>query len=132
MIGAPYEGDGAIYVFRGSKDGLKPQYSQRITPSLMQQFFEDVAPVKSFGYSLDGGLDFDQNDYPDIMVGAFASNKLIALLTRPVVNIKVSATKYPTELLDPGAKQCGKNGKPLNCIELNVCFAYEHAIRESS
>lgn len=27
-VGAPYEGDGAIYIYLGSKDGIVEQYSQ--------------------------------------------------------------------------------------------------------
>lgn len=29
-IGAPYEGDGAVYIYLGSKEGLIPEYSQVI------------------------------------------------------------------------------------------------------
>jgi hypothetical protein len=27
-VGAPYEGNGAVYIFNGGKDGINPEYSQ--------------------------------------------------------------------------------------------------------
>lgn len=60
IIGAPYEdGDtGAVYVYSGGPGGLSREYSQRI--SLAQTH----AGIRTFGFSLVGGVDVDSNGYP--------------------------------------------------------------------
>lgn len=54
-VGAPYEGDGAVYIFHGSPSGLKTDFSQRIYTSDLPS----ASPLKTFGYSLSGGEDLD-------------------------------------------------------------------------
>ena len=74
-VGAPYEGRGAVYIFRGQDNaqGVDMEYSQRI-------YADDlVAPsehLHSFGYALSGGIDMDDNGYPDLAVGSFESDKV--------------------------------------------------------
>ena len=43
--------------------------------------------TSTFGYSLAGGYDLDKNDYPDFVVGAYQSNKVVVMRSRPVVTI---------------------------------------------
>lgn len=75
-VGAPYDGPhgrGAVYIYHGSPDGPLEKYSQVI-------FAEDVAGiglVSTFGFSVSGGIDLDGNMYPDLVVGAYESNKAI-------------------------------------------------------
>lgn len=79
-VGAPYDGPkgrGAVYIFHGSKNGLREKPSQII-------YSEDVshsrfAPVSTFGFSLSGGIDLDGNLYPDLAVGAYESNMAYVL-----------------------------------------------------
>ena len=76
-MGAPYEGDGAVYIFRGqdSATGIEmsegePMYSQRIYASDLTS-----APgLTSFGYALVAGMDMDGNEYPDLAVGSYESD----------------------------------------------------------
>jgi hypothetical protein len=72
-VGAPYDGKGAVYIYHGSAKGVRKKYSQVILA-------EDIVPQPSrapqtFGFSLTGGLDLDGNQYPDMAVGAYLSNK---------------------------------------------------------
>lgn len=75
-VGAPYDGPqgrGAVYIYHGSIDGPLEKHSQVI-------FAEDVSgigPVSTFGFSVSGGIDLDGNMYPDLVVGAYESNKAI-------------------------------------------------------
>jgi Integrin alpha/FG-GAP repeat len=123
-VGAPYEGNGAVYIFRGSPRGLIADYSQRIAAS-------DFAGVQlgAFGASLAGGADLDNNGYPDLAVGAFASDTLVVLRARPVVNIETEMTTVP-QLIDPQQKTCPKDGSANICFELKVCFRFTAEPRE--
>lgn len=75
-VGAPYDGednDGAVYIYLGSSKGVRKEYSQVI-------FAEDLTPgptgaLTTFGFSITGGLDLDNNEYPDMAVGAYLSGK---------------------------------------------------------
>lgn len=74
VVGAPYDGPnerGAVYVFHGSAKGVQTKYSQVI-------YAEEVnvligKNVETFGFSVSGGIDLDNNDYPDMAVGAYLS-----------------------------------------------------------
>lgn len=73
-VGAPYDGPngrGAVYIFHGSKNGPLPKASQVI-------FAEDLSGTEhmsTFGFSISGGIDLDGNQYPDMVVGAYDSNR---------------------------------------------------------
>ena len=74
IVGAPFEGQGCVYVFRGSARGLHVDYSQRIAAAdlpLTASLPPGPPGLSAFGYSLSAGLDVDDNGYPDLAVGAF-------------------------------------------------------------
>ncbi|CAG2059731.1 unnamed protein product, partial [Timema podura] len=75
-VGAPYDGPnerGAVYIFHGSASGAMEKHSQII-------FAEDIqATLSTFGFSLSGGVDLDENEYPDIVVGAYESDTAVFL-----------------------------------------------------
>ena len=75
-VGAPYggsEGEGVVYVYRGSKVGVREKADQVIAG-------RDVRNnLQSFGFSLAGGVDMDGNEYPDLVVGAAHSNQAVML-----------------------------------------------------
>lgn len=59
--------------------------------------------VKTFGYSLSGGLDMDGNHYPDLLVGSLADMAVLFRsappplpgLGAPVPNLGKSALSFP-------------------------------------
>ena len=73
-VGAPYEGNGAVYIFRGQDNerGFAEEYSQR----LYADDLRTAGELTSFGYSLSGGVDMDDNGYPDLAIGSFQSDKV--------------------------------------------------------
>ena len=77
-MSSPYEGNGAVYIFHGSSEGIITEPVQRITADELLT----ARPLKSFGFSLAGNVDMDNNGYPDLMVGAYESNKALLLRTR--------------------------------------------------
>ncbi len=69
---SPVSITGAVYIYLGSKTGVRKRYSQRITAE--QIFGVSGAHLTTFGFSLSGGLDLDNNLYPDLAVGAYESD----------------------------------------------------------
>ena len=94
IIGAPYEGRGAVYLYQGSAQGLRTRPSQVIKA-------EDVPsqPLVTFGYSLSGGLDMDLNNHSDVLVGAYQSDSVVILRARPVIDIITWFGEYTSKLL---------------------------------
>lgn len=65
-IGSPYEDNGVVYIHMGDrKNGLKTKPDQIIKAESLPRV------IKTFGYSLSGGMDLDANGYPDLLVGAY-------------------------------------------------------------
>ena len=60
VVGSPFDGSdgrGAVYVFNGSPEGLRPTASQVIEASTIDD------RLVTFGYSMSGGTDLDNNGY---------------------------------------------------------------------
>ncbi|KAG5899741.1 hypothetical protein JTB14_006079 [Gonioctena quinquepunctata] len=114
-IGAPYENEiGAVYVFLGSQNGLNEEPSQVIRKK----------QVKTLGYSLSGGMDMDSNGYPDLLVGAFESEKVLLFKTRPIIDIRIEIKS--DELKNINASKKGCNALPQNnftCFSFFSCFS---------
>lgn len=122
-VGAPYDGPrsrGAVYVLLGSKAGLILDYSQII-------YAEDVRDdnILTFGWSLSGGLDMDENNYNDLLVGAYSSDRVVMLRARPVVNVTavLSTSKDSINLED---RDCTlSDNSRAYCVTVKVCLAYD-------
>lgn len=119
IVGAPFEGSGAVYVFRGSPAGLHVEYCQRIAATDLSA----RQPLSAFGYSLSAGADVDENGYPDVVVGAFQSDAVVVLRSRPVVNVMTTLRAYP-KVIDPKVTQCRRDGLPYNCFKLQACLRF--------
>ncbi|RVE41443.1 hypothetical protein evm_013906, partial [Chilo suppressalis] len=86
VIGAPWEdnGAGAVYIYRGSEDGLRAQYTQRI----------HAEGAKSFGIAVSKGYDVDNNECNDIAVGAHNSGTVHLYRSVPTIQV-LSSIKLP-------------------------------------
>lgn len=121
-IGAPYtEEGGTVYVYLGSRDGIRKDPVQIISASDL--------PVEgrirsTFGYSLSGGMDLDQNDYPDLLVGAYESNAVALLRGRPIVNI-ITTVKGRLKNINPFEDSCEDDpASKLVCFPFEACFRF--------
>ena len=121
-VGAPFEGDGVVYIFRGSRKGLIPKYSQRIMPSNLNLPIQ-VSPMQSFGYSLSGGNDMDNNGYPDLVIGSYKSDHIVMLRSRPVVHVHANFSSEPHRI-SHHERQCPHDGHPFICFKLKVCLKF--------
>ncbi|XP_029428512.1 integrin alpha-3 [Rhinatrema bivittatum] len=110
-VGAPFEGSGKVYIFHSSSQGLREKPRQVIDGKDL-----GVSAIQTFGYSLSGGLDVDDNSYPDLLVGSLA-NRIALLRSRPVINIRHTFEVTP-KVVDPS--KCTLD----SCIVVKVCFSY--------
>ncbi|XP_013145941.1 PREDICTED: integrin alpha-PS2-like [Papilio polytes] len=122
-VGAPYGGEngkGVVYIYHGGEDGIAEKYSQAITA-------EEISPsLTTFGFSLSGGVDLDDNHYTDLAVGAYKSDSVVFLKSRPVVKV-MAAVKFTgtTKLISMTEKNCRlSNGTQVSCAHLMYCLSY--------
>ncbi|KAM6153942.1 integrin alpha-7 isoform 6-T6 [Erethizon dorsatum] len=111
-VGAPFDGDGKVFIYHGSSLGVV------IKPS--QVLEGEAVGIKSFGYSLSGGLDVDGNHYPDLLVGSLADTMLL-FRARPVLHVAHEVFIAP-RVIDLEQPNCA--GGHSVCVDLRICFSY--------
>ncbi|XP_051968870.1 integrin alpha-3b [Xyrauchen texanus] len=109
-VGAPFHDSGKVYIWMGGKKGIANESSQVIEGKSL-----GPSGFQTFGYSLNGGMDMDGNDYPDILVGSL-DDRIALLRARPVIHLSKNLTVepkivIPSQCVDP-------------CIKVKVCFWY--------
>ncbi|KAJ3608110.1 hypothetical protein NHX12_025160 [Muraenolepis orangiensis] len=113
-VGAPFHETGKVYIWMGSMKGILDQYSQVIEGKSVGD-----GKFKTFGYSLNGGMDMDDNSYPDLLVGSL-DDRIALLRTRPVIHLRIKEFTMNPNIVDP--KKCPADSKA--CIRAKVCFTY--------
>ncbi|CAJ1080794.1 integrin alpha-3 [Xyrichtys novacula] len=111
-VGAPFHDTGKVYIWMGSKEGVSEEPSQVIEGKSVGN-----GGFKTFGYSLNGGMDMDGNNYPDILVGSL-DDRMALLRARPVIHLTRNFTVGP-EIVDPN--QCTGN---TPCIKATLCVSF--------
>ncbi|XP_064017861.1 integrin alpha-4 isoform X1 [Pogoniulus pusillus] len=117
-IGAPQEDDlkGAIYIYNGREDGIRPSFSQRI------QGHQVSNSLSMFGQSIASGVDADNNGYQDVAVGAFLSDSAVVLRAKPVIIVEASLKHLNS--VNRTNLNCMENDQPAVCMNLKICFTY--------
>ncbi|KAI4457290.1 integrin alpha [Holotrichia oblita] len=119
-VGAPYEGGGSIYIYLGGKDGLNLKPSQKL------KAVPDV--IKTFGYSLSGGLDMDGNGYPDLLVGAYSEDLILLYKTRPIIDIDITINSNELKHLNTSKPGCEADPRSNStCFSFYSCFSISSA-----
>lgn len=123
-VGAPYDGPnghGAVYIFMGRKSGgLHTEPDQVIYAEQIQG-----ESLRSFGFSLSGGVDLDGNQYPDLLVGDYQADRAVLFRTRPVVNVTTSLAFQPEHFnLDEKTCLLPESGTSVSCITVHYCVKY--------
>ncbi|XP_040088785.1 integrin alpha-7 isoform X7 [Oryx dammah] len=111
-VGAPFDGDGKVFIYHGNSLGVVTKPSQVLEG--------EAVGIKSFGYSLSGGLDVDGNHYPDLLVGSL-DDTAVLFRARPVLHVSHEVSILP-RAIDLEQPNCA-NGH-LVCMDLRVCFSY--------
>ncbi|XP_058413978.1 integrin alpha-7 isoform X3 [Diceros bicornis minor] len=111
-VGAPFDGDGKVFIYHGSSLGVVVKPSQVLKG--------EAVGIKSFGYSLSGSLDVDGNHYPDLLVGSLADTAVL-FRARPVLHVSHEVFIAP-RTIDLEQPNCA--GGHSVCVDLRVCFSY--------
>uniref|UniRef100_A0A3B3VJV1 Integrin subunit alpha 7 n=1 Tax=Poecilia latipinna TaxID=48699 RepID=A0A3B3VJV1_9TELE len=100
-VGAPFDGDGKVFIYRGSDAGIETKPAQ----VLDGHDFD----VTRFGYSISGGLDIDDNHYPDVVVGSL-NDSVVLFRSCPVIHV-VREVSIDPQNIDLDQKNCkGRDG----------------------
>uniref|UniRef100_A0A5F9C4Y9 Integrin subunit alpha 3 n=1 Tax=Oryctolagus cuniculus TaxID=9986 RepID=A0A5F9C4Y9_RABIT len=114
-VGAPFEGLGKVYIYHSSSGGLLRQPQQVIHGENL-----GLPGLSTFGYSLSGQMDVDENFYPDLLVGSL-SDRIVLLRARPVINILHRTLVARPAVLDPALCTA------TSCVQVELCFAYNQS-----
>lgn len=117
-VGAPHEKFGNVYIYYGSRNGLRSEPGQIISGN-------SFSPAKtSFGFSF-SSYDLDGNKYDDLIVGAFESSSIVYLPARPVVKMSSELTFNP-EYVTLERQDCDlpSSGTKVSCSKLKYCLTY--------
>ncbi|KAK7874238.1 hypothetical protein R5R35_006277 [Gryllus longicercus] len=79
-VGAPYEGNGVVYIYYGRSTGLKGPHQRIPAEDLYKN-------LRGFGISFSGQITTAGNYYNGIAVGSFLSGHAVILRTLPVVTV---------------------------------------------
>ncbi|KAK1172316.1 integrin alpha-9-like isoform X1 [Acipenser oxyrinchus oxyrinchus] len=117
-IGAPKEEDfaGAVYIYHGDAQGIVATYSMRLSG-------QNINPaLRMFGQSISGNVDMDGNGYPDVTIGAFMSDNVVLLRTRPVITVDILI--FLPVSINITAPQCHDGSQHLNCLNVSACLRF--------
>ncbi|CAO1409381.1 unnamed protein product [Diamesa serratosioi] len=116
-ISAPFEGNGAVYIYLGGPEGLSSTHSQKIVAPVD---FIPVPVLSMFGHSISRGVDIDDNGYNDIAIGSPNSEKVYVYRSYPVVKIISS--------IDPSQREIFTNATSLN---ITACAHHNSVIKSN-
>lgn len=138
-VGAPYggsDGNGAVFIYHGFKIRSGELIAEELMKPSQVIYARDVTPgpgppIATFGWSLSGGQDMDNNLYPDLLVGAYLSSSAVLLRTRPIVSLFNHSLSFLSEgktididsaSLETGG--CRVSSQIVPCVTLQFCLGY--------
>ncbi|KAK2840461.1 hypothetical protein Q5P01_014201 [Channa striata] len=120
-ISAPYGGldrNGLVYIYNGRPQGPDQPHSQVLKGTWASSYMP-----ASFGYSMTGNIDIDQNGYPDLIVGVFGADKAVLYRARPVISVNATLDMTP-QIINPEEKSCTLPGTStsVSCFKVKYCL----------
>ncbi|XP_072949294.1 integrin alpha-PS1 isoform X2 [Epargyreus clarus] len=127
-IGSPYEGNGVVYIHMGDREvGLKSKPNQIIRAESLPRV------MKTFGYSLSGGLDLDSNGYPDLLVGAYENSSIALIRTKPIIDINTWIKPSNAIInIDPTIHGCERDPTAnYTCFYFQACSIIKSLVKST-
>lgn len=113
-VSAPFEGNGAVYIYLGGPDGLSTKPSQKIlSPTELPSPYDDVHS-SMFGHAISRGVDIDSNGYRDIAIGSPNAETVYIFKTYPVIKVMARIIPSKQELLSDDTR-----------FEMKICARIE-------
>ncbi|XP_053182629.1 integrin alpha-8 isoform X2 [Scomber japonicus] len=123
-VGCPFGGEergGRVLIFNGNRDVA----SQGLTLSQeLRAAWTSSGSLPGYGFTLRGGQDLDNNQYPDLIVGAFGAGEVSVYRSRSVVSVEAAMILTP-RILNPDDRQCHLplTDTMVTCLKVDVCAA---------
>lgn len=122
-VGCPFGGDdrgGRVLIFNGNKDAA----SQGLTMSQELRSRTQTGGLPGYGFTLRGGHDLDNNQYPDLIVGAFGAGEVSVYRAQAVISVEAEMILTP-RILNPEDRQCRlpRASVMVSCLKVDVCAA---------
>ncbi|CAG9812133.1 unnamed protein product [Chironomus riparius] len=88
LISAPFEEDGAAYLYFGRSLGISPTPIQKIqAPKVDPNEYAESFTKPMFGFGLSHGIDIDGNGFNDVAIGAPNSEVVFIYRSYPIIRI---------------------------------------------
>jgi len=88
LVSAPFEDNGAVYIFLGTNTGILTSPSQRIdAPKSDPHKYDESFTKPMFGLGLSQGVDIDGNGFNDVAIGAPNSEVVYIYRSYPMIRI---------------------------------------------
>ncbi|XP_028281620.1 integrin alpha-8 [Parambassis ranga] len=121
-VGCPFGGEergGRVLIFNGNRDVS----TQGLTLSQeLRAAWTSRGALPGYGFTLRGGQDLDNNQYPDLIVGAFGSGEVLVYRSQAVVSVEAAMILTP-RILNPDDRQCHlpQTDIMVTCLKVDVC-----------
>ncbi|XP_055326060.1 integrin alpha-PS3-like, partial [Sitodiplosis mosellana] len=109
VVAAPFEGNGAIYIYHGGANGLPAKHSQKISAP-----HNSLQANQMFGHGLSKGADVDGNNYLDIAVGSPNAETVYIYKSYPIIRVNATISPFSQEIQTTDKS-----------FKFNVCWLYE-------
>ncbi|XP_017027542.1 integrin alpha-PS3-like isoform X1 [Drosophila kikkawai] len=94
-VGAPFAGNGSVFIYLGSERGLRDKHSQQLDAPSQQA---SKYGTHMFGHGLSRGSDIDNNGFNDFAVGAPNAEALYLYKAYPVVKVHATVKSESREI----------------------------------
>ncbi|XP_065080456.1 integrin alpha-PS5-like [Ochlerotatus camptorhynchus] len=120
-VGAPFEGNGAIYIFHGGPTGIE------VKPSQILRYPSQFPGLSMFGAAIAKAVDVDENGFNDIVIGAPNDETVYLYRTYPIVRPKVEMTLSKGFIsIENATVPSGANSWIEDEISIEICYSYEY------